>query len=115
MITGMHTIIYSTDPAADLAFFSDVLGMPSVGGEDGWLVIKPPNAVLGTVPAGDMDNVHECYLMCEDITAFTQKMFALGHECSPVKDQPWGRLTYLTLPGGGNIGVCEPKHPLPTT
>jgi hypothetical protein len=34
-------------------------------------------------------------------------------ECSPVDEQRWGSITRLTLPGGGKLGVYQPKHPSP--
>jgi len=34
-------------------------------------------------------------------------------ECSPIREERWGSITELTLPGGGKIGVYQPKHPSP--
>ena len=31
--------------------------------------------------------------------------------CGPVKEERWGSLTTISLPGGGKIGLYEPKHP----
>jgi hypothetical protein len=36
-----------------------------------------------------------------------------GLSCSPVQDQGWGRLTQLRLPGGGHLGVYQPRHARP--
>lgn len=33
--------------------------------------------------------------------------------CSEVRDMRWELLTSLTLPGGGTIGVYEPRHARP--
>ena len=33
--------------------------------------------------------------------------------CSPIDEQRWGSITRVTLPGGGKIGVYQPKHPSP--
>jgi hypothetical protein len=33
--------------------------------------------------------------------------------CDPVQDAGWGRLTYLRLPGGGKLGVYQPRHARP--
>jgi hypothetical protein len=33
--------------------------------------------------------------------------------CSPVDEQRWGSITQLTLPGGGTLGVYQPKHASP--
>jgi hypothetical protein len=30
----------------------------------------------------------------------------------PVSEERWGRLTSLRLPGGGEVGLYEPRHPL---
>ena len=36
-----------------------------------------------------------------------------GIECSPISEQRWGSIIQLTLPGGGKLGVYQPKHPSP--
>jgi hypothetical protein len=36
-------------------------------------------------------------------------------ECSAVDEQRWGSITRLALPGGGTLGVYQPKHPSPLT
>jgi len=30
-----------------------------------------------------------------------------------VDEQRWGSITRLTLPGGGKLGIYQPKHPSP--
>ena len=42
MIVGGHTVIHSTNPEADRAFFKDVLGLPSVDAGGGWLIFALP-------------------------------------------------------------------------
>jgi len=112
MITGAHAIIYSKDPKADLAFFRDVLQLPNVDAGDGWLIFRLPPSEVAVHPAEE-NNKHELYLMSDDIDDFIRKMAAAGIQCSPVQQQRWGKLTDLTLPGGGKIGVYEPLHPQP--
>jgi uncharacterized glyoxalase superfamily protein PhnB len=34
--------------------------------------------------------------------------------CSPPQDHGWGIVTSVTLPGGGSIGVYQPRHARPT-
>ena len=51
--------------------------------------------------------------MCEDIEAFVGKMKARQIACTPVNNRGWGLLTELTLPGGGSIGVYQPRHARP--
>ena len=52
-------------------------------------------------------------LMCDDIEAFVAQMKAKGIACGPVDDQGWGLLSRLTLPGGGKLGVYQPRHARP--
>jgi len=112
MLTGAHSIIYSTDPEADRAFFQDVLALPSVDAGGGWLIFGLPPAEVAVHPA-DRNNIHELYFMCDDIDAFVTRMKAHIVECEAVKDQGWGLLTRITLPGGGKIGVYQPRHARP--
>lgn len=112
MITGAHTIIYSKDPEADRAFFRDVLGLPNVDVGDGWLIFGLPPAEVAVHPS-EKNNVHEFYLICSDIDSFVAGMAAQDITCAPVQDEGWGQLTYLTLPGGGRLGIYEPRHERP--
>ena len=112
MITGAHSVIYSTDPDADRAFLRDVLGFPHVDVGHGWLIFGLPPSELAVHP-GDENNVHQFYLMCDDVEAFIVEMKAKGVVCGEIEQQPWGRLTEVTLPGGGLIGVYQPLHERP--
>jgi hypothetical protein len=112
VFTGAHSIIYSTDPEADRKFLRDVLALPSVDVGGGWLIFGLPPAELAVHPSSRND-VHELYLMCEDINAFVAAMGAQGIACDPLETQPWGLLTRLSLPGGGRLGVYQPRHARP--
>lgn len=112
MLTGAHSIIYSKNPEADRAFFRDVLQLPNVDVGHGWLIFGLPPSEVAVHPA-DANNRHELYLMCDDIGAFVASMKAANIPCGAVKDQGWGLLTQLTLPGGGELGVYQPRHPRP--
>ena len=61
----------------------------------------------------DKNGSHEFYFMCDDIEAFVAAMKARDVACGPVQNQGWGLLTQLTLPGGGTLGVYQPRHPRP--
>ena len=114
MITGAHSIIYSSDAGADRAFFKDVLGLDSVDAGDGWLIFALPPAELAVHPAELGDPGHELYLICEDLdfemTELESKGVPIEH---PFSDQPWGRLAFILLPGGGRLGIYQPRHPRP--
>jgi len=111
MISGAHVILYSKDAVADRAFFRDVLGFGSVDAGHGWLIFALPPAEAAFHPADDDDGRHELYLMCDDLEA---EMLALGEKgvaCSSVEEARWGSITRLTLPGGGRVGLYQPRHP----
>jgi catechol 2,3-dioxygenase-like lactoylglutathione lyase family enzyme len=113
MITGAHAIVYSRDADADRAFFRDVLGFPSVDAGGGWLIFALPPAELAAHPA-DAGGRHELYLMCDEIEATVAGLEAKGVEFTgPVSDEGFGLLTSLKLPGGGELGLYEPRHPIP--
>jgi len=112
MITGAHSIIYSMKADADRAFFRDVLGLTHVDVGGGWLIFGLPPAEVAVHPS-DTNDEHELYLMCDDIEAFVAAMKARHIMCAPVSNQGWGLLTEVTLPGGGTIGVYQPRHARP--
>jgi len=112
MIIGAHVIVYSRDSEADRAFLRDVLRFPHVDVGEGWLIFGLPPAEVAVHPSEEND-VHEFYLMCDNVKAFIAKMKSRKIACSPAKNQGWGVLTQVTLPGGGRLGVYQPRHARP--
>jgi hypothetical protein len=112
MIIGAHSIIYSKDPDADRAFLRDVIGFSNVDVGGGWLIFGLPPSEVAFHPS-ERNNVHEFYLMCDDVEAFITEMSAKQVTCTKVHEEPWGRLTDITLPGGGKLGVYQPLHQRP--
>ena len=113
VITGSHVIVYSRDADADRAFFRDVLNYPHVDAGGGWLIFKLPTAEVAVHPVEGRES-HELYLMCDDINATVADLADHGVSCSPVSDEGWGLLTSIRLPGGGELGLYEPRHPRAT-
>ena len=111
-VSGAHMILYSANGDADRAFLRDVLGFPHVDVGHGWLIFGLPPAEVAVHP-GEKSGVHELYLMVEDVEAFVRLMADRGVACGPVSDQGWGVLTQVTLPGGGTLGVYQPRHARP--
>jgi hypothetical protein len=111
MITGAHSIIYSKDSEADRNFFRDVLQLTKVDVGQGWLIFGLPPAEVAVHP-GENDE-HEFCLMCDDVNAFVAEMKTKNIACGDVQDMGWGVLTQLTLPGGGKLGVYQPRHARP--
>ena len=112
MIMGSHVIVYSRDAEADRAFFADVLGQPHVDAGGGWLIFKVPPAELAVHPS-DGPTGHELYFVCDDLESTMSELQTRGVNFThDVSEERWGRLTRFRLPGGGEVGMYEPRHPL---
>ncbi len=109
MIIGAHAIIYSTKPDADRAFLRDVLRLRNVDAGDGWLIFALPPAEVAVHPS-DTNDVHRLYLMCSDAGKLVDRMRQTGIACTPLLKRDWGLLTEVTMPGGGTLGIYEPRH-----
>jgi len=103
-------IIYSKDAEADRAFFRNVLGFASVDAGHGWLIFAMPPAEAAFHPS-DANDVHELYFLCEDLKAEMADLAEKGVRCSDVQEVRWGSITKIQLPGGGKVGLYQPKHP----
>ena len=112
MITGAHFVVYSRDAEADRAFFRDVLRFASVDAGHGWLIFALPTSEAAIHPA-DKNGRHELYLMCDDLEAEMAALRAKGVHCSAVQEASWGSVTKIRLPGGGKLGLYQPKHRRP--
>jgi hypothetical protein len=112
MITGAHSIIYSTNADADRDFLRDVIGLPHVDVGGGWLIFGLPPSEVAVHPS-DNNGKHELYFMCHDVEAFVQNMTSRSVETTPIQDQGWGLVTEITLPGGGKLPIYEPRHARP--
>jgi catechol 2,3-dioxygenase-like lactoylglutathione lyase family enzyme len=110
MINGAHIVIYTRDPEADRALFRDVLKFPSVDAGRGWLLFALPQAEAAFHDS-EKNDAHELFLMCDNIDATLKELKGKKVEVSEVTEQRWGKLATLTLPGGGKLGIYEPKHP----
>ena len=111
MIFGAHVVIYSNDPAADRAFLKDTLGFPSVDAGDGWLIFALPPAEASVHPAENYLR-HELYFMCDDLSAEISALGQKGVHCSEIQQARWGSVTNFRLPGGSDVGLYQPKHPI---
>ncbi len=109
MINGAHTVVSSQDADADRAFFRDVLGFPAVDAGGGWLLFALPPSELAVHPSEGSS--HELFLLCDDLATTMADLEAKGVAFTEVSEQRWGLLTHLTLPGGSQIGLYEPRHP----
>jgi catechol 2,3-dioxygenase-like lactoylglutathione lyase family enzyme len=110
MIFGAHIIVYSKNAEADRTFFRGVLGFKSVDAGHGWLIFALPPAEAAFHPS-DETGTHELYFMCGDLKAEMASLAKKGVKCSEVQEARWGSITKMRLPGGGEVGLYQPKHP----
>jgi catechol 2,3-dioxygenase-like lactoylglutathione lyase family enzyme len=110
MIFGAHAVIHSRDAPADRAFFRDVLGFAAIDAGHGWLIFALPPAEVAVHPA-EGEARHELYLMCNDLQTEIAALSQKGVHCSKVQEARWGSIVQIPLPGGGEVGLYQPKHP----
>jgi catechol 2,3-dioxygenase-like lactoylglutathione lyase family enzyme len=109
MLSGAHVIIYSKDAEADRCFMRDVLKLKYVDAHGGWLIFGLPPSEMAVHPSEENDR-HELYLMTDDLDAEIQALQQAGIGCGAVSQQSWGRSTSIRLPGGGTVGLYQPRH-----
>jgi hypothetical protein len=51
--------------------------------------------------------------MSDDVEGLVAEMKRHNIACGSVQDQGWGLLTQVTLPGGGKLGIYQPRHARP--
>jgi catechol 2,3-dioxygenase-like lactoylglutathione lyase family enzyme len=114
MVIGTHAIIYAEDAERTRAFIRDILGYSYVDAHEGWLIFKLPPAELGVHPIEPSESgKHELYLMCDDIDRTVADLTAKGVEFSgEVINAGFGMLITIKVPGGGELGLYEPRHPM---
>jgi catechol 2,3-dioxygenase-like lactoylglutathione lyase family enzyme len=110
VISGAHVIVYSKDADADRAFFRDVLGFKSVDAGHSWLIFALPPGEAAFHPSHE-NGLHELYFMCDGLEAEMASLARKGVQFSEVQEARWGSITKMRLPGGGEVGLYQPKHP----
>lgn len=110
-ITGVHTLLYSSEPEALRAVLADVFGWEHVddGQDKGWLIFRLPPGEIGVHP-GESPS-HEVSLMCDDIDATIAELADKGVEFAgdPI-DEGWGIAVRMVLPGGVEMLLYQPRH-----
>lgn len=112
MINGAHIVLYSKNADADRAFLRDVLKFSHIDAHGGWLIFKLPPAEAAVHPS-DENDMHELFLMTDDLELEIRALQKAGVKLEPVAQQGWGRSTRIRLPGGGTLGLYEPRHARP--
>jgi predicted enzyme related to lactoylglutathione lyase len=109
-VTGVHALIYTSEPDAVRAVFRDVFGWKHVDVGDNWLIFKLPPAELGVHPS-QYETRRDVSLMCDDLEATMAELQANGivFEGEPL-DEGWGITVNMVLPGDTKLMLYEPRH-----
>lgn len=115
-ITGVHGLLYTSEPEAVRGILRDVFGWGHVDAGDGWLIFSLPPAELGVHPAEgptfESGVRHQLTLMCDDIHTTVAELRAKGLEVrGEPEDEGYGITTTLVLPGGVDVMLYQPRHP----
>jgi catechol 2,3-dioxygenase-like lactoylglutathione lyase family enzyme len=112
-ITGTHMLFYTSEPEALRAMLRDVFGFSYVDAHEGWLIFALPPAEVGIHPAEGNAGTHQISFMCDDINVTMKDLRAKG---VTVKGEPenlgWGIAVTLALPGGCDVTLYQPRHPV---
>ena len=110
-VFGAHVVLYSRDADADRQFLAETFGLDSVDAGHGWLIFALPPSEVAVHPTDGPPSA-ELHLMSDDLLAETASLAARGVPCSAIEEARWGSITKVALPGGGTIGLYQPRHPL---
>jgi len=116
-IIGTHALLYTSEPDAVRTIFRDVLGFDFVDAGHDWLIFALPPAELGVHPGEgptfDAGVRHQLSFMCDDLDATIDELRAKGID---IEGEPqnagWGITTTMVLPGGLDVMLYQPRHPL---
>lgn len=119
-IIGAHVLLYTPEAEALRAVFRDVFGFQHVDAGEGWLIFTLPPAELGVHPAEgptyESGTRHQFSLMCDDIHATVRELRAKGIDVQgEPTDEGYGIIVMLNLPGGVEVQLYEPRHPMAIT
>ena len=115
MITGVHTMFYTSEPEALRSFIRDKLGFSYTDVGDGWLIFDLPEAEMGCHPAetedGQPSGTHYISFYCDDIEKTVAQLKARGVEFTDeVRDVGYGLATRFRMPGDFQVQLFQPKY-----
>ena len=116
-INGLHGLLYTSEPDKLRAMLRDVFGFSHVDAGGGWLIFGMPPAELGVHPTEgenfEAGHRHLLSFMCDNITKTIAELRAKGVKVvGEPKDEGYGITTMLHLPGGCEVMLYEPRHPI---
>src|SRR5437868_2361997 len=115
MITGVHTMFYSSESEALRAFLRDKLKFPYTDVGEGWLIFNLPEADMACHPAdpenGSVAGTHDISFYCDDIQKTVAELKSRGVEFTEdIADRGYGFVTHFKMPGNCLVQLYEPSY-----
>ncbi len=115
MITGVHTMFYSSEVEELRAFIRDKLGFPTTDAGGGWLIFDLPGADMGCHPSdardGQPSGTHYVSFFCDEIDSTVAELRARGVDFDDeITDVGYGQAIHFTMPGGVKVELYQPAY-----
>ena len=115
MITGVHTMFYSSQPEELRAFIRDKLGFSFTDVGEGWLIFDLPDAEMGCHPAepseGKQSGAPHISFYCDDIKKTVSELKARRVEfTADITDAGYGLITFFKMPGDFQVQLYQPRY-----
>ena len=115
MITGVHTMFYSSKPEELRAFIRDKLGFRATDVGGGWLIFDLPDAEMGCHPAepteGKSSGTPDISFYCDDIEKTVADLKGRGVEFTEgINDMGYGIVTRFKMPGDFQVQLYQPRY-----
>ncbi len=115
MITGVHTMFYTSRAEEMRTFVRDKLGFPATDVGDGWLIFELPPAELGCHPDdpahGAPSGMPYISFICDDIEKTVAELRARSVDfVGEIEEKGWGFSIQFRMPGDFTVDLYEPKY-----
>ncbi len=115
MITGVHTMFYTSKADELRVFFRDILKLPFTDVGGGWLIFDLPDAELGVHPSDErpiaQPGIHNISFYCEDVRKTKAELESKGVEFTmDIADYGYGLVTRFKMPGGVEADLYQPQY-----
>jgi predicted enzyme related to lactoylglutathione lyase len=115
MITGVHTMFYTSKPDELRAFLRDKLNLSFTDVGEGWLIFDLPEAEMGCHPSdekeGSPPGAHNISFYCNDVQKTVQELKSRGVEfIDEIQDHGYGLVTHFKMPGGVEVQLYQPRY-----
>lgn len=117
MITGVHTMFYSSKAQELRIFIRDKLGFPATDVGGGWLIFDLPPAEMGCHETdtqsvdGKPSGTHNISFYCDDIHHTVKQLKDRGVEFTDeIADLGYGLVTHFRMPGDFDVQLYQPSY-----